>query len=209
MGHSGDPPVGVGHAFYPPDAAVGHQYTPLAGVAARVGQIYAIHHVVLVAVDVLIAQTARIVDLNHGVRTVLIACPVPGVLVDEIIDKTARDVGIDAVRLLVADGVLHTASGSAAGLATVGVLARAALLLNILTAVFSVHQVGYTRVHQGVYLLHASLYAVIVEVGPAHTRGRGSAADDAAQPVTDYGTADDSAKVFIVMVPLRLHILYL
>ena len=66
VGHSCCPCAGVGMALDHYRGAVGEPYTPLADIAVCVRKIHPVHHVVLVAVYVLIAQTADIVHLLDG-----------------------------------------------------------------------------------------------------------------------------------------------
>ena len=84
---------------------------------------------------------------------------------------------------------------------------RAALLLAVTPAILRVEKVRDTRVHQGVYLLHASLGRVIVEIRPAHAR-RGTAAGNAgAQLRSHYRAAHNRTKVLVIGNPVRFHVL--
>ena len=86
-------------------------------------------------------------------------------------------------------------------------LARAALFLTVTTAIGGVEEVGDTGVHQRVNLLHAALYRVIMEVGPAHARRGAAAGDTGAELGTDDRTAHDRTKVLVIGYPVRLHVL--
>ena len=69
------------------DTAVRHPDTPFALVAAVIRQVHAVHHVILVAVDVFIAQAADIVHLHNHCLTVLVPALIPGILVNHIFNQ--------------------------------------------------------------------------------------------------------------------------
>ena len=62
--------------------------------------------------------------------------------------------------------------------------------------------------HQRVYLLHATLGTVIVEVCPRHTTRRAAAGNGCTQFGTDDRRADYGTEMFVVGHPFRLHVLY-
>ena len=93
--------------------------------------------------------------------------------------------------------------------AVVVVLSGTALLLHIPAPIPCIAQVRDAAVHQGIYLLHATLLAVIVEVRPGHAcRGR-SSGYAGTQLATHYRTAHNGTQMFLIGHPIRFHVLYL
>jgi len=89
-------------------AAIGHPNAPLALIATRVRQVHTVHHVILVSVDVLIAQAADIVHLRHLCSTILVLVHIPGILVHSVlVHQTVCHIRIDCLCALIANGVLH------------------------------------------------------------------------------------------------------
>ena len=88
-------------------------------------------------------------------------------------------------------------------------LTGTALFLHVPTPVLCIAQVRDAAVHQGIYLLHATLLAVIVEVRPCHAcRGR-SSGYAGTQLAAHYRTAHNGTQMFLIGHPIRFHVLYL
>ncbi len=194
--------------LYHEGAAVGKPYPPLAGVTACVRKVDTVHHIVLMAVDILVAQAADVIHLLHGLRPVLLF-DVPSVLVYEVLYHGVRYVRIYGFGSLVAHGIGHAVFHGATDCAVVGVGAGSALLLGIPATVFGVEEVGDAEVHHRVYLLHAALGAVIVEVGPGHACQCVFAGNGRSELAVDLGGADNGAQMFVIVVPVGFHVLYL
>ena len=175
MRHACNPLAAVLLALHHADTAVRHPDAPFAHVAAVVRQIHAVHHVILVAVDVLIAQAADIVHLHHSRLSVFVPTLIPGILVHQPVNQRIHDFVVDDIRFIVADGVCHPMLCRSACCAVVGMLSGTALFLHIPAPVTGIAQIRNAAVHQRIYLLHTTLLAVIVEVCPGHAcRGRSS-----------------------------------
>ena len=86
-------------------------------------------------------------------------------------------------------------------------LTTSALALHIEPTVFGVTQIGDAVVHECVYLLHASLGTVIVEVGPTHACDSGATRYGGTELVADGRCADHGTKMLGIKVPFRLHVL--
>ena len=165
VNHAVNPASGF-RALHPSVGAVGHQVAPLAAVAAVVRNVHAVHHVVLVPVDVLVAQAVDVVDSGEHALAVK---------VDFLVECQTVAFHAANCRAVGVHGVLHADLGGTAGRARIGVLTRTALCLAVSSSILGKEQVGDVVVHQAVYLLHAALHTVIVEVGPRHARGRAAA----------------------------------
>ena len=193
--------------FHHAGRAVRHPDAPFAGVAAVIGKVHTVHHVIFMPVDILIAKATDIVHLRDSGTAVIVLTAVPGILVHDTVDKRVRNVGIDTVCLFVTDGIGHAARSGAAGDAVVRMLATTTLFLAVTTAILRIKQVGDTRVHQRVNLLHPALDRVIMEVGPAHARGSAAAGDTGAQLAADDAAADNRTKMLVVGNPVGFHVL--
>ena len=121
--------------------------------------------------------------------------------------QAVRHVRVDGTGFLVTDRVRHPAAGRATRRAAVRMLAGSALLLAVAAAVLGVEQVRDTRVHQRVYLLHASLGTVIVEIRPAHARRGTAARDTGAQLRPHHRAAHNGAKVLVIGNPVGFQVL--
>ena len=199
MCHAVDPAGGL-HALHPSVGSVGHQVAPLAAVATVVRNVHAVHHVILVAVDVLVAEAVRVVQLVEHRLAVRVRFLVEGFAV------TFHAANGRAVRV---HRVLHAYLRRAAGRACVGVLTRAALHLAVSPPILGKKQVGDVVVHQAVYLLHTSLGRVEVEVSPRHARCCRAAGDTGSQFVPDHAAAHYGAQVGLHLHPVGFHVLYL
>jgi len=208
VSHRRYPVVAVRRGFHPAHAAVRHPDTPLTVVSAVIRHVHAVHHVPLVAVDVLIAQAAGVVHLRHRCAAVFVHAPVPGKLVHAIVHDAVRNAAVHAGRLFVPDGVPHTAACRAARRAVIRVLSRTTLLLRVPAPIEGEEQVRDARVHQRVYLLHTPLYRVVMEVRPCHARRRATTSYRRPQLRADDRRAHHRAQMLVVGHPLRLHILY-
>ena len=196
-------------ALHPAHRAVRHPDAPFAHVAAVVWQVHAVHHVILVAVDVLIAQAADIVHLHYGCLSVFVTALIPGILVHQTVNQRIRDFVVDGIRFIVADGICHPMLCRPACCSVVGMLSGTALFLHVPTPVPCIAQIRNAAVHQRIYLLHAPLLAVIVEVRPGHAcRGR-SSGYAGTQLAAHYRTAHNSTQMLFVGHPIRFHVLYL
>jgi len=94
-------------SFHHTGRAVRHPDAPLAGVAAIIRKVNAVHHVILMTVDILVAKAADIVHLRDSSTAVVILAAIPGVLVDHIVHKRVRHVRVDGVRLFITDRIGH------------------------------------------------------------------------------------------------------
>ena len=210
MSHCRYPVATIRRALYHNSAAIGHPNAPLALIATRVRQVHTVHHVILVSVDVLIAQAADIVHLRHLCCTILILVYIPGILVHSVlIHQTVCHIRVDCLCALIAYSVLHASRHSTASRAHIRMRASATLLLHVPPAILRVCKVRNAEVHQCIYLLHTSLHAVIVEVRPCHTCSSASARYASTQLAAHYRTAHNSTQMLVVGKPFRLHILYL
>ena len=162
MCHAVNPAGGL-HAFHPSVGSVGHQVAPLAAVATVVRNVHAVHHVVFMAVDVLVAEAVRVVQAVEHCLAVRVCLLVEGLAV------AVHAANGRAVRV---HRVLHAYLRCAAGRAHIGVRTRTTLHLAVPASVLGKEKVGDVIVHKTVYLLHASLGRVVVEVGPRHARCR-------------------------------------
>ena len=207
MRHGGNPDTGAHGTLNQAGTAVRHPDTPLTGIARVIRKVHAVHHVIFMTVDVLVAKAADIVHLCHRSAAVAVRVTVPGVLVHGVFYQAVRHVRVDGTGFLVADRVRHPAARRAASSAAVRMLAGSALLLAVATAVLGIEQVGNTRVHQRVYLLHASLGGVIMEIRPAHARRSAAAGNAGAQLRSHHRTAHNRTKVLVIRHPVGLQIL--
>ena len=96
-------------SFHHAGRAVRHPDAPLAGVAAVIRKVNAVHHVILMTVDILVAKAADIVHLRDCSTAVVILAAIPGVLVDHVVHKRVRHVRVDGVRLFITDRIGHAA----------------------------------------------------------------------------------------------------
>ena len=209
MRHACNPLTAVLLALYHTDTAVRHPDAPFALVAAVIRQIHAVHHVILVAVDVLVAQAADIVHLHHGRLSVFVPALIPGILMHQAVNQRIRDFVVDDIRFVIADGVCHSMVGRSTRCPVIVMLTGTALFLHVPTPVLCIAQVRDAAVHQGIYLLHATLLAVIVEVRPCHAcRGR-SSGYAGTQLAAHYRTAHNGTQMFLIGHPIRFHVLYL
>ena len=158
-------------------------------------------------VDILITQAADVIHLRDRSAAVVILTTVPRVLVDCIVDKTVRDVGVDAACFLITDRIRHAAACRAAGGTVVRVATCTALLLAVTTTILRVEQVRDARVHQSIDLLHTPLDTVIVEICPRKARSRAAARDAGTELRAHDRTANNSAKVLVVGNPVGFHVL--
>ena len=142
MCHGCSPLITAGSAFHETCRSVRHPDAPFPAVTAVVRQIHPIHHIILVAENVLISKATYIVYLYHGRFTVFIICLVPGVLVDKPVDKRIRHSRINSTGFLVTDGIGHAIRGSSSSSTHICVLSGTALLLAVTSAVFRIEQVG-------------------------------------------------------------------
>ena len=85
-------------------------------------------------------------------------------LVHQTVNQRIRDFVVDGIRFIVADGVCHPMLCRSACCAVVVVLSGTALLLHVPAPVPCIAQIRNAAVHQRIYLLHAPLLAVVVEV---------------------------------------------
>ena len=93
----------------------------------------------------------------------------------QAVNQRIRDFVVDDIRFVIADGVCHSMVGRSTRCPVIVMLTGTALFLHVPTPVLCIAQVRDAAVHQGIYLLHATLLAVIVEVRPGHAcRGRSS-----------------------------------
>ena len=84
-------------AFHPAYAAVRHPYPVLVFLAARIGDIHTVHHVIFVIVDILISEAAGIVYLfDCGGLYPGAFVDIPRILMDEVLDQRVCDIGIDS-----------------------------------------------------------------------------------------------------------------
>ena len=210
MSHCRYPVTAIRRTLYHDRAAVRHPNAPLALIAARVRQVHTVHHVILVSVDVLIAQAADIVHLRYLCSTVLVLVYIPGILVHSVlVHQTVCHIRVDCLCALIAYGVLHASRHRAASRAHIRMRASATLLLHVPPAILRVCKVRNAEVHQSVNLLHTPLHAVIVEVRPCHACCSAAARYAGTQLAAHNRTAHNSAQMLIVRKPFRLHILYL
>ena len=86
MGNRGNPIVGRCRTLNLAPSAIRHEDSPLAGVVAVIWQVYIVHHIVLVAVDILITKAACVVDLCYGLRVKIASRFIPCVLMHEVIN---------------------------------------------------------------------------------------------------------------------------
>ena len=127
----------------------------------------------------------------------------------QIFNQRIRDFVVDGIRFIVADGVCHPVFCRSTRCPVIVVLTGTALFLHVPTPVLCIAQVRDAAVHQRVYLLHATLLAVIVEVRPRHA-GSGRAAGYAgAQLAAHYRTAHNGTQMLLIGHPIRFHVLYL
>ena len=209
MRHACNPLTAVLFPLHPTHRAVRHPDAPFAHVAAVVRQIHAVHHVILVTVDVLIAQAADIVHLHHGYLPIFVPALIPGILVHQAFNQRIRNFVVDGIRFIVADGICHSMIGRSACCAVVGMLSGTALFLHIPAPVTGIAQIRNAAVHQRIYLLHTPLLAVVVEVRPGHAcRGR-SSGYAGTQLAAHHRTAHNSTQMFLIGHPIRFHVLYL
>ena len=87
MRYTCNPLTAVLLALYHTDTAVRHPNTPFALVAAVIRQVHTVHHIILVAVDVLVTDTADVVHLHNHCLTVLVPALIPGILVNQIFNQ--------------------------------------------------------------------------------------------------------------------------
>ena len=209
MRHACNPLTAVLLALYHTDTAVRHPNAPFALVAAVIRQVHAVHHVILVAVDVLVAQAADIVHLHHGRLPVFVPALIPGILVNQAVNQRIRDFVVDGIRFIIADGVCHPVFCRPTRCSVVGMLSGTALFLHVPAPIPCIAQVRDAAVHQRIYLLHTPLLAVIVEVRPGHAcRGR-SSGYAGTQLTAHHRTAHNGTQMFLIGHPIRFHVLYL
>ena len=87
MRHACNPLTAVLLALHHADTAVRHPDAPFALVTAVVRQVHTVHHIILVAINILITDTADVVHLDNRCLTVLVQALIPGVLVNQIINQ--------------------------------------------------------------------------------------------------------------------------
>ena len=126
---------------------------------------------------------------------------------NEVIDKRVGDIRVDGLGRLVAHGVGHAVLHCTADCAVVGMGTGSALFLGVPATIFGIEEVGDAEVHKRVYLLHSPLRAIIVEVGPGHTCQRVFAGNGRSELAVDLGSAYHGTEVFVIVVPVRLHVL--
>ncbi len=115
-------------------------------------------------VYVFVSKTADAVDLFNRFT---IAVNVPGVLVYEVVvDERVGNIGVNSLGRLIANGFLHTMAHGFAGGPPVCMGTGAAHLLGVASTMESIEEIGDAVMHQPVYLLHAALGAVVVEINP-------------------------------------------
>ena len=169
MSDPGNPIAGGGHALDITDTAIGHPYTPLADIISVVRDIHPVHHLIFVAIEIDIAETADIVDLRHSLCPECIRVDEPCVLMHEVLDKAVCYIRVDGFGVFIPDGVLHTTEhGVGSDGSAVAMRPGSALFLHIPAAIEGIGEVGETGVHHRIDLLHTPLLAVIVEVCPRH-----------------------------------------
>ena len=206
MSHCRYPRVTISRTLHHHNRTVRHPDAPLAHIATRVRYVHPVHHVILVSVDVLIAQATDIVHLRHLCSTILVLLHIPGILMHKIVHKTVRHIRINPLRLFVAHSVLHAPRCRTASRACIRVRTCATLLLHVLSPILCIAQICDAPVHQRVYLLHTSLHAIVVEVHPCHVCSRRTTRYAGTQFCANHRAARHTTKVLVVGHPVRLHV---
>ena len=127
----------------------------------------------------------------------------------QAVNQRIRDFVVDDIRFIIADGVCHTMLGSASRYSIVVMLSGTALFLHVPSSVTGIAQVRDAAVHQSIYLLHATLLAVIVKVCPRHTAGCGVSCNASTQLASHHRAAHYGTQMFLIGHPIRFHVLYL
>ncbi len=203
------PLVACGLAFDKTGTTVRHPNTPFPLITAIIRQVHTVHHIVFMAVDILITQTTDIVYLGHGRRTILVTASIPRVLVNRAVHYGIRDLVVYFIRFIITDRILHPINGCTARGTVIRMLTASALFLAVTTAISRIKQVRYTRVHHSVYLLHATLLAVKMKVDPVHIRRRGISCYTGTKLASDHAAAHHGTKMFLVGHPVGFHVLNL
>ena len=83
-----------------------------------------------------------------------------------------------------------------------------ALFLHVPAPVPCIAQIRNAAVHQRIYLLHAPLLAVVVEVRPGHASGCIGAGYASTQLAAHHRTAHNGTQMLLIGHPIRFHVLY-
>ena len=207
MRHACYPLVTGRFALHHADTAVRHPNTPFTHVTTVVWQVHTIHHIIFVPINILVTDTAYIVYLSNHRRTVLVLAYIPSILVNKTVYKRICYFIIDGKRCIITDSVLHAITGRTTRDTITIMLPRTALFLHVTAAITCIAQVRNTAVHQGIYLLHTPLLAVIMKVRPRHTAGCIITGYTRTQFAAHYTAAYYRTKMFVIAHPVRFHIL--
>ena len=84
-----------------------------------------------------------------------------------------------------------------------------ALFLHVPATVPCIAQIRNAAVHQRIYLLHAPLLAVVVEVRPGHASGCIGTGYAGTKLAAHHRTAHNGTQMLLIGHPIRFHVLYL
>ena len=90
MRHGGNPDTGAHGTLNQAGTAVRHPDAPLPGIARVIRKIHAVHHVIFMTIDVLVAKAANIIHLRNRGPAVVILLTVPRILVDGVFYQAVR-----------------------------------------------------------------------------------------------------------------------
>ena len=109
----------------------------------------------------------------------------------------------------ITDGFCHSMRHRTTSGSVIRVLSGSVLLLDIPPSVLGIEEVCNPRMHHRVYLLHTTLYAVVMEISPRHTCGSRSACHTSPKFISYDAASNDTTQISILMYPVRFHVLNL